>query len=210
MANPPNPVPGTKVPASSAQERENAEPQERMRPMPLLAVLVVLGMVVFGVLYILFSSPPGNPLLGDQRTVADLKGAAPAAPGAAVDGKALFAAHCVACHQATGKGLPGVFPPLDGSEWVQGDERVLANILLHGINGEITVAGASYSGAMPAFNQLSDAELAGLASYVRSSWSNQAAPVKEPVVAQERKTSTRTAPFEGGAALKALGAAPAS
>lgn len=181
-----------------------------MRPMPLLAVLVVLGMVLFGVAYLLLSSPPGDPLLGDQRTVADLSGPAPAAPGAVADGKSLFTAHCVACHQATGKGLPGVFPPLDGSEWVHGDERVLANILLHGVQGDIEVAGTNYNGAMPAFTQLSDPELAALASYIRSSWSNQSPQVKTQVFERERQTSTRTTPFEGGAALKALAAAPAS
>ena len=126
-----------------------------------------------------------------------------------MDGKAVFAAQCVACHQATGKGLPGVFPPLDGSEWVQGDARTVANILLHGINGKITVAGAEYSGAMPSFQQLGDAELAAVVSYVRSIWSNKAESLPATLFAQERKVSTRTTPFEGGAALKALAANPA-
>lgn len=197
-------------PVSTAQERENDEPEERMRPMPLLAAAVVLVMVLFGVVYILLSAPPGNPLLGDQRTVADLSGPVPAAPGAVVDGKALFAAHCVACHQASGKGLPGVFPPLDGSEWVHGDERVLANILLHGIQGDIEVTGTVYNGAMPAFTQLSDGELAGLATYIRTSWSNQSPEVQPALFEAERKASKRTTPFEGGAALKALAASPAS
>lgn len=196
---------------STAQERENDEPEERIRPMPVLAEMVVVAMVMFGVVYLLMSDPPGDPLLGDRRTVADLAGPAPAAPGAAVDGKALFAAHCVACHQATGKGLPGVFPPLDGSEWVHGDERVLANILLHGVTGDLEVEGVKYNGAMPAFAQLSDGELAGLASYIRSSWSNKSPEVKAELFERERKAgSARTTPFEGGAALKELAAAPAS
>ncbi len=123
-----------------------------------------------------------------------------------MDGKALFAAQCAACHQATGKGLPGVFPPLDGSEWVHGDTRVLANILLHGINGEITVAGTKYQGSMPAFSQLSDDELAGVATYIRSSWSNKAEAVTAELFAKERAASDRKTPFEGGAALQALSA----
>ena len=192
--------------AHLAQERENAEPEERMRPMPLTAAAVVLVMVLFGVVYLLMADPVGDTNLGDHRTVADLSGPAPAEPGAAVDGKALFAAHCVACHQATGKGLPGVFPPLDGSEWVHGDPRVLANILLHGIDGEIEVAGTTYKGSMPAFQQLGDAELAGVISFVRGSWSNKSEPIKPEVFEHERKASTRTKPFEGGAALKALAA----
>ncbi|MBK7282655.1 c-type cytochrome [Candidatus Aalborgicola defluviihabitans] len=193
----------------AAQERENEEPEERIRPVPLAAVIVTLTMVLFGVVYIFLSEPFGNAELGDRRTLADLSGPAPVAAGAAVDGKAVFAAQCVACHQATGKGLPGVFPPLDGSEWVQGDARTVANILLHGINGKITVAGTDYSGAMPSFQQLNDAELAAVASYVRSNWSNKAEAIKPDLFEQERKASTRTTPFEGGAALKALPPNPA-
>lgn len=196
-------------PHHRAQQRENAEPEERIRPVPLVVAAIVLVMVAFGVLYILMSDPFGNAELGDRRTLADLSGPAPAAPGAAVDGKQLFTAHCVACHQATGKGLPGVFPPLDGSEWVHGDARTLANILLHGIDGEIDVEGVTYKGAMPAFQQLSDAELAAVASYIRSSWSNKSEALTPELFEQERKARTRTTPFEGGAALKALAANPA-
>jgi mono/diheme cytochrome c family protein len=100
--------------------------------------------------------------------------------------------------------LPGVFPPLDGSEWVAGDERTVANILLHGITGEITVMGTTFKGAMPAFAQLSDAELAAVASYVRAEWSNKAGAIKPELFEAERKAGTRTAPFNGGAELKAL------
>ena len=191
-----------------AQQRENAEPEERSKPVPLIVAAVTLAMVAFGVIYILLSDPFGNSALGDRRTLADLSGPVPGAAGAA-DGKQLFAANCVACHQVTGKGLPGVFPPLDGSEWVQGDERTLANILLHGVSGELVVAGTTYKGAMPSFQQLGDAELAALATYIRGNWSNKAGAVKSGLFEQERKASTRTTPFEGGAALKALGAKPA-
>ena len=195
-------------PGHRAQQRENAEPEERIRPVPLVVAAVTLAMVLFGVLYILMSDPFGNAELGDRRTIADLSGPAPAAPGAAVDGKQVFTAHCVACHQATGKGLPGVFPPLDGSEWVHGDARTLANILLHGIEGEIDVEGVTYKGAMPAFPQLADAELAAVATYIRSSWSNKSEALAPALFEKERKASTRTTPFEGGAALKALAANP--
>lgn len=191
-------------PDKRAQQREHSDPEESIRPMPLLAVAVTLAMVIFGVAYIFWSEPLAQSRLGDQRTVADLSGPARPAAGAAVDGKALFAAQCAACHQATGKGLPGVFPPLDGSEWVHGDARVLANILLHGINGEITVAGTAYQGSMPAFAQLSDQELAGIASFIRASWSNQAEPLDAALFERERSASDRSTPFEGEAALRAL------
>ena len=113
-------------------------------------------------------------------------------------------------HQNPAVRLQGQDQPLDGSEWVQGDTRILANILLHGINGEISVAGATYSGAMPAFQQLGDAELAAVASYIRSAWSNKAEALPATLFEQERKAgSARTTPFEGGAALKALAGNPA-
>ncbi len=188
-----------------AQWRENEDPEEAIRPMPLIALLIAVFMVLWAVVYIIYSEPLDNARFGDQRTLAELSGPAPGAAGAgaAVDGKALFAAQCAACHQATGKGLPGVFPPLDGSEWVHGEPRILANILLHGIDGEIEVEGQKFKGQMPAFAQLSDAELAGVASYIRGAWSNKAEPLKAELFATERK-SGRSAPFEGGAALKAL------
>jgi mono/diheme cytochrome c family protein len=187
------------------QERENAEPDEVRRPMPLVVAAVAVGMVLFGAAYILLSDPFGTPGLGDRRTVAELSGPAPAAAGGAQpDGKQLYTANCVACHQATGKGLPGVFPPLDGSEWVVGEPRMVVNILLHGVTGEMEVAGAVYKGAMPAFNQLGDPELAALASYIRGNWSNKVEPITPELFDQERKANPRTAPFAGGAELKSL------
>ena len=185
------------------QQREHAEPSERTQPIPIVVAVVTLVMVLFGVAYIFFSESPGDPRLGDRRTVADLR-AGEAQPAGAVDGKQIFSANCVACHQATGKGLPGVFPPLDGSEWVNGDERIVANIVLHGIDGEIGVAGNTFKGSMPSFKQLSDAELAAVASYVRAEWSNKSPAIKAELVAQERKANTRTTPFAGGAELKTL------
>ena len=190
-------------PVTRAQQRENEDPEEAVRPMPVAALLVAAGMVVWAVVYILSTEPLTLSQFGDQRTRAELSGPV-AAAGGAVDGKALYAAQCAACHQATGAGLPGVFPPLDGSEWVQGEPRVLANILLHGITGEITVKGNKYQGAMPAFPQLSDAELAGIASFIRSNWSNTAEPLQAELFAKERADGSRTTPFEGEAALKAL------
>ncbi len=187
-----------------AQDREQNEPSERDRPIPVMVAFITLAVVIFGVVYILLSEPFGPMELGDRRTLADLRAPAAGAANAAADGKQVFTANCVACHQATGKGLPGVFPPLDGSEWVTGDERIVANILLHGVSGEMTVMGNTFKGAMPAFQQLSDAELAAVATYVRAEWSNKAAPIKAEVFATERKAASRTTPFTGEAELKAL------
>jgi len=190
-------------PGHRAQQREMADPSERGQPIPLVVAVITFAVVVTGVFYILLSEPFGRADLGDRRTLADLRPAA-AQPGQGADGQQVFTANCVACHQANGKGLPGVFPPLDGSEWVNGDARTLANIVLHGITGEISVAGQSYKGAMPVFNHLSDAELAAVLSHVRSTWSNKSEPVHVDLIAAERKSSTRTTPFAGGEELKLL------
>ena len=185
------------------QRRELAEPSERTQPIPIAVAVATLLVVLMGVVYILVAEPPGEARLGDRRTVADLRGSGPKSAGA-VDGAQVFNANCVACHQASGKGLPGVFPPLDGSEWVSGDERVVANILLHGIDGEITVTGNVFKGSMPSFKQLGDAELAAVASHVRSQWSNKAPAIQPELLAQERAVTGRDKPFAGGAELKAV------
>ncbi len=195
-----------KTSESRAQEREQAEPSEKSQPIPLIFLVGAAALVLWGAGYIVLSGSFGRADLGDKRTVADLSGPAAPAAGASANGKQLFTANCAACHQASGKGLPGVFPPLDGSEWVTGDERIVANILLHGVTGEITVMGTSFKGAMPAFAQLSDAELAAVASYVRAEWSNKADAIKPGLFEAERKAGTRTTPFNGGAELKTLAA----
>ena len=189
-------------PQRAAQKREQIEPSERSRPIPLVVAAVTLAVVIAGVAYILLSEPFGRADLGDRRTLADLRPKV-AVAGQGADGQQIFSGNCVACHQTTGKGLPGVFPPLDASEWVNGDERELANILLHGITGDIVVAGQAYKGAMPAFGQLGDAEIAAVLSHVRSAWSNKAPAVKADVVQKERAANARTTPFASGDDIKA-------
>ena len=203
--------------SSASQARELADPSERVQPIPLMAGLITVAVIAAGIAYAFSSGPFGNPELGDRRTVADLMPQPKAQPpggvnaaGAAstADGEALFSSNCVACHQATGAGIPNLFPPLDGSEWVAMDSRIISNILLHGIDGEITVKGATYKGMMPSFAKFSDGEIAAVATYVRSAWSNSAGPVDASIVAAERKAATRTTPFAGGAELKELAGKP--
>lgn len=104
-------------------------------------------------------------------------------------GKAVFAKHCASCHQTTGKGIPGAFPPVVGSEWVTGSPDVLLRILLHGLQGPVTVAGATYNGAMPAWSDVLKAEeIAAVATYLRQ-WS----PNNAPAVTVEQVTVLRDA-----------------
>lgn len=188
------------------QQRENPEPQEGSNPMPWFVIVLTALLLGFGVLYIARSAIVNVPAMGDGRSTAELQGAAPVAVGAAVDGGAVYASRCVACHQASGAGLPGVFPPLAGSEWVAGKETTLIALVLHGATGSLTVKGSTYNGAMPAFGaQLQDAELAAVLTHVRSQWGNSAAPVTADTVATVRKeTAARTEPFKGDVELMPL------
>lgn len=107
-------------------------------------------------------------------------------------GRALYLAQCMACHQQTGTGLPGIYPPLAGSEWVTGSEERLIRIVLHGLTGPITVAGTEYPGAipMPAFGPtgagLSDERIAYILTYVRQSWGNEASAIDPAKVTEIR------------------------
>ena len=111
---------------------------------------------------------------------------------AGLDGKALFEgkATCVNCHQANGQGVAGVFPPLAGNPRVtEGDGSFVARTILHGRSGRISINGNSFDAIMPPIGTqqgLSDAEVAAVASYVRSAWGNQATPVTEAIVKQQR------------------------
>ncbi len=177
---------------------ENPDPTEQNNPVPRVVMGLALALVLWGVGYIFMASPDGVVELGDRRVPAALAPSAAQASGA-VDGRQLFTANCQSCHQATGQGLPGVFPPLAGSSWVKDDPQVLVQILLHGMTGPIEVAGATYNGAMPAFgSQLSDAEIAAVATFIRKEWGNGSDAIKDAAVAMARKASAdQAAPWHG-------------
>ena len=193
-----------KKPSSAQRDREKEDPNESNRPLPWFLVMSLGAMAMWGAFYIVSTPSGDDSSFGDQRTVASLRplvvtaGAAPA-----VDGKQLFGAKCAACHQGSGLGVAGVFPPVAASEWVVGDEKILTNILLHGVNGEMIVKGNTYKGAMPAWNTLSDDELAAVLTYIRSDWGNAAPPIKaETIKSQRELTKARTEPYAGGTAIQ--------
>ena len=114
-------------------------------------------------------------LLAACAAQAAAQSSAQAAQAQPADGKSLFAKNCAACHQATGKGIPGAFPALAGSGFVQGAPAEVATVLLKG------------RGGMPDFSHsLDDGEIAQVLSYVRTSWGNGAAPVSEQDVGIQR------------------------
>jgi len=104
--------------------------------------------------------------------------APPLLPGPALallkkEGANQFSSKCSGCHGAGGAGGSGV-PPLAGSEWVTGPTELLSQIIYHGMNGPITVAGTSYNGVMPPQNMgLGKKEFAALMTFIRNEWGNE-------------------------------------
>jgi len=88
-------------------------------------------------------------------------------------GKAVYNAQCMSCHMAKGEGLPGVYPPLAGSDHLSKDQDKSISIILKGQNEEITVNGTKYSVPMAAMNSLSDQQVADVLNYIGNSWGNQ-------------------------------------
>jgi len=94
-------------------------------------------------------------------------------------GETTFQSNCVACHQAGGQGIPGAFPPLAAGHVPEllapeGGRTYLIHVLLYGLQGQINVAGQSYNGAMPAWPQLSDEQIASVLTYIATAWENEA------------------------------------
>ena len=101
-------------------------------------------------------------------------------------GAALYAS-CVGCHQASGRGLRGFYPPLADSPLVVGHPEPLLAILIRGMEGPVTIHGVTYDQPMPPAPFQNDADLAAIASFIRSSFDNAAPLVSQSDVVNARK-----------------------
>jgi nitrite reductase (NO-forming)/hydroxylamine reductase len=101
-------------------------------------------------------------------------------------GESVYQTVCLACHQADGKGLPGAFPPLAGSDYLLGDKDRAVGVVVRGLEGEVVVNGIKYNSVMPAMTQLSDQEIADALTYAMNSWGNQGGAVTVAQVAAVR------------------------
>ena len=147
-------------------------------------------------------------------------GPPPAAPGSAPapavvtsdlpgfeEGRTLFTTICAVCHQPTGMGLPGMFPPLAGTDWVNaaGPDRVI-RMVLHGFMGPITINGKPFTTPapmMPPQGALPDKQIAAVLTYVRNSFGNKASAVTpEQVKAIRDAEKARVAMWDEASILK--------
>ncbi len=106
-------------------------------------------------------------------------------------GEKVFQTVCMACHQADGKGLPGMFPPLAGSDYLLGGKERAVGVVVNGLQGEVVVNGNKFNSVMPAMVQLSDQEIADALTYAMNSWGNAGGTVSASMVAAERARAAK-------------------
>ena len=183
------PSDGRLVEVHSQLSRDKDEPAEGFSLTPIFIVFLFCGFGFWAGLYLTQNSGNFAPSAFDLNAPkASLAGGPVAFEPDAAKGETLFLANCAACHQATGLGVPGAFPPLVKSIWVTGSEDRLIKSILAGFAGEIEVNGVKYNGNMPNIGAgLKDSQVAHIATYVRQAWGNVAEPVMDTKVAEVRK-----------------------
>jgi len=120
-------------------------------------------------------------------------------------GKKTYGRYCATCHQASGLGQAGKYPPLVDSEWVLGSKERLAAIILHGLAGPLSVKGASYGSEQmaPWSGAMNDKQMADLMTYIRASWGNKGDAVDAATVTAARaKFGSQSAAYNEGDLLK--------
>ena len=198
----------------AAIQREKREPRVGLEPLSIWLIAVYGLAIFFGGAYLgrFAGNFSGESLDYSMTPVAAKAGKGVEATTAATQmgpaerGKKIYAANCATCHQASGSGVAGQYPPLAGSEWVTGSTKRLGMILLKGLEGPLTVKGAQYGSAVmqPWEKTLTDAKIADVLTYIRQEWGNTAGPVAPEGIAALRKEVAGHAGSYKEADLKAV------
>jgi len=161
-------------------------------PPPEFAATPTYGSLALGAMSLSDLAAAAAPGAGASQASSGAAASAPAtAAGAAGSDAAMGASvydnNCAACHQASGQGLPGVFPPLAGNAAVvDKDPSTHIDVVLHGLQGK-PIDGTKYDSPMPAWaGQLDDAQIAAVINHERRSWGNHAPEVSAQDVAKLR------------------------
>ncbi|MEM8883276.1 MAG: cytochrome c [Planctomycetota bacterium] len=169
--------------------RERIDPREGYEPVPMWFNMLCGALLMWGGWYIAEFSGGGQANVLDPRPIARFEnrgGEKKELDPFELGGK-LYTAQCVSCHQQSGLGVPGQYPPLVDSQWVlETPPARLKRVLLNGLKGEIVVKGETYNGNMPAFARLKDDQIAAILTYIRGSWGNAGSPVSAESVAATR------------------------
>ena len=182
----------------SAIQREKREPRAGLEPLSNWLIAVYGLAIFFGGAYLgRFSGNFSGDSL-DPALIPMHKKSGPQGPGGeqtvelsqADRGKKIFSANCAVCHQPNGQGAPGQgYPPLAGSEIVNGGSRRPGMIVLKGLQGPITVKGMQFGTAVmqPWDKTLTDAKIADVLTYIRQEWGNKASAVSTAQITGLRK-----------------------
>ena len=183
----------------AAIQREKREPRAGLEPLSLW-LIAIYGLAIFcGGAYLgrysgNFSGDGLDPLGGAPHSTKSTTGPGGSAPTQQLSqverGKKIFSANCAVCHQPNGLGAAGQgYPPLAGSEYVNGGTRRLGMIVLKGLQGPLTVKGQQFGTAVmqPWDKTLSDAKIADVLTYIRQDWGNKGGPVTAESIAALRK-----------------------
>jgi len=169
-------------PKSCCSPKPDAEPTATRSTVSMWIVALMLVLFFLGFVFFDYHSGWFNKDVYAPYANADqLESFQPKSGEAALlaQGKKTYEAICGTCHGVDGLGKPGQAPPLAGSEWViaKGSHRI-TSIPLAGVTGQLTVKGQDWNLSMAAMGAaLSDADLAGVLTYIRTSWGNQAEAV---------------------------------
>jgi len=120
-------------------------------------------------------------------------------------GERVYRTYCATCHQADGRGVPGAFPPLRQTDWVEGDKGRLIRLVLNGLQGRVVVQGEVYEGVMTPHNFLTDDQIAAVLTYVRQHFGNTASAVSPDAVTAVRTANERDGLWTPGALQEATG-----
>ena len=193
--------------------REKEEPVEGFSPVPIVLMFFFAALCFWGGVYLVEHS-------GGYRWDAyspDFDPTADAPKPVEISlfdrGAKIYRNQCAQCHQASGNGVAGVYPPLVASSWVTGHPEVVARILINGLNGPMIVNGKSYNGNMPAFGPgglgLKEKDIAGVIPYIRQEWGNAAPEMTEQMIAEySSKYNSRSTPWSSSELKQDLGPIP--
>jgi len=164
---------------------EEAEPTAGTAATPVALFVLLLLIAYWGMYYLGNHSGGFQPLVYEPySSLKYVQSLEPKTEGGEwlARGKKNYELYCQICHQASGLGTPGQFPPLAGSEWVlaSGPNRII-RLVLNGIEGPIDVKGQQYNAAMPPWKDImtNDEDVAAVLTFIRQNktWGNNAAAV---------------------------------
>lgn len=202
---------GTARPGSrDLSAADEFEPYAESASIPVWFFVALLLLLYWGMIHLdRYSGGFSSFVYGPYRSYNQLADLAPkSGPEMLIArGETVYGMVCVACHQQSGAGSPGQYPPLAGSEWVVGPANRLIRIPLHGLTGNVTVKGEAWDKNMPAFGTTppldDDESLAAVLTFVRQAFGNKAGPITpEQVKAVRADTASRSSPWTADELLK--------